>query len=312
MFKVPILFLIFNRLDTSSRVFEEIKKQKPKFLYIAADGPRKERAGESEICDMLRKSLLNQIDWDCELKTLFRERNLGCTPAVTEAISWFFNNVEEGIILEDDCLPHPDFFNYCSELLEKYRDEEKIGMIGGCVFDKELKQNNFSYRFSAYAKIWGWATWKRSWLLNQPIDASINENSFRDQVNKVFTQRNERTAWLTEVKLFNKKRLIWDGRFQLSLLYQNKLNIIPNKNLIINIGFGDNATHTAYDDSPVSAYSFDSIISMKHPEYIQRNIQADRVYFYHYFYSSNFKKIKGKFIHLKRILLMKMIGRSRL
>lgn len=116
MFETPILFLIFNRIDTASRVFEEIKKQKPKFLYIAADGARKHIDGEYEKCRKTREIIINNIDWDCEVKTLFRDENFGCGLAVSEAITWFFENVEQGIILEDDCLPHFSFFKYCEDL----------------------------------------------------------------------------------------------------------------------------------------------------------------------------------------------------
>ena len=137
MYNTPILLLVFNREDTTRQVFEAIRRQKPKFLFVAADGARKNRPGETEACRRVR-DMVTQIDWDCELKTLFRDENLGCQTAVSTAITWFFEQVEQGIILEDDCLPDPSFFPYCEELLNRYRDDTRIGHISGNCFLPEL------------------------------------------------------------------------------------------------------------------------------------------------------------------------------
>ncbi len=128
--KSPVLFLIFNRPDTTAKVFEAIREARPPKLYIAADGPRPNRAGEKDRCEVTR-AIATQVDWPCEVKKLFRDENLGCGKAVSEAITWFFENEPEGIILEDDILPHPDFFPYCDEMLEKYRDNDRVGIISG-------------------------------------------------------------------------------------------------------------------------------------------------------------------------------------
>ena len=130
-FSTPILFLIFNRPDVTKCVFEEIRKQKPQYLYLAADGPRANKPGEYEKCILAREVVLEGIDWNCELKTLYRDENLGCGKAVSEAITWFFEHVEEGIILEDDCLPNNSFFTFCSELLDRFRTTDKIMHISG-------------------------------------------------------------------------------------------------------------------------------------------------------------------------------------
>ena len=129
MFNTPILFLIFNRPDNTSLVFEEIRKIKPRYLYVAADGPRADKLGEKELCEATR-AIISQVDWPCELKTLFRDYNLGCGKAVSEAITWFFNSVEQGIILEDDCLPDSSFFTFCEVLLEKYKNDDRVSTIG--------------------------------------------------------------------------------------------------------------------------------------------------------------------------------------
>ena len=145
-FDIPILFVIFNRPDTTQRVFDEIRKQQPKFLYVAADGPRIERADDPEKCIKTR-SIIDQIDWECDLKLLFRDENLGCGKSVYTAISWFFKNVEMGIVFEDDCLPHPDFFQYCKELLLKYKDTKIIKWISGNNCDIKSAHTESSYYF---------------------------------------------------------------------------------------------------------------------------------------------------------------------
>ena len=158
---VPVLFLIFKRPDTTQRVFEAIKKAKPKQLFISADGGRNEE--EKKSCNALREAIVAQIDWDCELKTLFRENNLGCKMAVSSGISWFFEEVEQGIILEDDCLPNESFFKFCETMLEKYKDDQSIWHIGANNFQDSIKRGDADYFFSMYSHIWGWASWRDRW-----------------------------------------------------------------------------------------------------------------------------------------------------
>ena len=162
LFDTPILFIIFNRPDTTQVVFNRIKEIKPKYLFIAADGPRLNVSDEVEKCEETRE-IINQIDWDCELKTLFRDRNLGCGMGVSSAITWFFDYVEQGIILEDDCLPDLTFFEFTALMLEKYKDNNKIKMISGTNYFFNKVKSKESYYFSKCFFIWGWATWKRAW-----------------------------------------------------------------------------------------------------------------------------------------------------
>ena len=163
--KTPVLFLVFNRPDTTKQVFEAIRQAQPPRLYIASDGHRSDREGEWEKVKTVRDYVVNNIDWDCEVKTLFREKNLGCRIAVSTAISWFFENEEQGIILEDDCFPDQSFFPFCEELLWKYQDDKRIMMITGTNSLGTWKSELQSYHFSIYGSIWGWATWKRAWNL---------------------------------------------------------------------------------------------------------------------------------------------------
>jgi hypothetical protein len=159
---VPILFLVFNRPDTTRQVFEKIREVRPHQLFIGADGPRKAKITEKEQCNLVRKISTN-VDWDCNVHTFFRESNLGCKQAVSSSISWFFNFVDQRIILEDDCLPEIAFFKYCEHLLEYYHEDDTVMHIAGTNLNWTNYRGNSSYFFSYYSPILGWASWKRSW-----------------------------------------------------------------------------------------------------------------------------------------------------
>lgn len=286
MFNTPILFLIFNRPDTTQKVFDRIREIKPKYLYVAADGPRETKEGEKEKCEATR-SIINNIDWDCEVKTLFREENMGCKIAVSSAITWFFDNVEQGIILEDDCLPHPSFFKYCETLLEKYKDVEEVMHIGGNNFS--YKRNWFKqeqYYFSAYSLIWGWATWRRAWL-KFDINLSNYESLFAsEQITHYLKSPEEINYWkerLERVKYqdFN----TWDYSWYYSIWQNNGKCISPFKNLVKNIGFGDEATHTTTNGlyNPVERLKSYKLKVKKHPSRNQINHLEDRLTFKNYF-----------------------------
>src|SRR5258708_3549575 len=163
-FNTPILFLIFNRPFPTRRVFAEIRKARPAKLFVAADGPRPDKPEDLETCRETRE-IIKDIDWPCEVQTLFRDKNLGCGVAVSGAITWFFQNVEQGIILEDDCLPDPSFFPFCTELLERYKDDERILLISGNFLQQKNKKFmvKASYYGTLIPHLWGWASWRRAW-----------------------------------------------------------------------------------------------------------------------------------------------------
>ncbi|MEO8637383.1 MAG: nucleotide-diphospho-sugar transferase [Candidatus Taylorbacteria bacterium] len=244
-FKTPILLIIFNRPDTTSVVFEAIRQIRPRQLFIAADGPRLDKPEDNLECRASRE-IVEYIDWPCEVKKLFRDKNLGCGHGVSTAINWFFENVEEGIILEDDCLPDQSFFRFCEELLKYYRENERIMHISGNNFQSGKKRGNSSYYFSEYTHNWGWATWKRAWEYN-------------------------------DFHLIDEKRRlhIWDKQWMISVRKRNGLAVLPNVNLVSNIGFGENSTHTKGDSKfsrmPTEKMQF----PLLHPRKIRRNIQAD-------------------------------------
>ena len=251
-FDTPILFLIFNRLDTAQRVFDAIKLIKPRQLFIAADGYRSNINGEKEKCEAVRKYVLDNINWECEVKTLFRDKNLGCKLAVSSAIDWFFENEEQGIILEDDCLPSQSFFFFCQELLEKYKYEDQIFVISGDNFNKN-KIGNADYYFSRIPNIWGWATWRRAWEKYDVSMSSYNNFKRNDSIKSIWTSRIVQSYWLNIFdKVYNNKIDTWDYQLAFSIFLNKGLCVCPNKNLISNIGFGGNFTNTIIKDKIVS------------------------------------------------------------
>lgn len=244
-FQTPILFLIFNRPDETRLVFDRIKLQKPKYLYIAADGPRNMVAGEKEVCEQTR-NIIKEINWDCQLKTLFREENLGCGRAISGAIDWFFENVEQGIIIEDDCLPDDSFFSFCEEMLEKYKNNERVGMISGDNFLFNNFQIKDSYYFSKFPHIWGWATWKRAWAKYDFTMSKWLEFKNSKEFKTKFPNITSRYYWRNIFnKVYGGKINTWDYQWALTCFLNNFLSVAPKYNLIRNIGFGGvNATHT--------------------------------------------------------------------
>jgi len=264
-FKTPILFLIFNRPDVSQEVFNQIKIVKPMYLYVAADGPRTDRTDDTKYCKQTRE-IINQVDWECDLKTLFRNENLGCGKAVSGAISWFFDQVECGIILEDDCMPDLSFFPYCEELLIKYKADEQVMLIGGNNFQNGIIRGKGSYYFSHYPHIWGWATWRRAW---QHYDFSMKniEYFFNTGIYKIFRTNKEIRYWKKKLdKVISGKINTWDYQWVYSIWINNGIAITPNTNLVINLGIRNSSTHTFLHDSYKEVKDFCEIKSpLVHP-----------------------------------------------
>lgn len=276
MYDIPILFLIFNRPDTTEKVFSKIREIKPGKLYIAADGPRQNKVGEVEKCREAR-AVLDGIDWECDVKTLFRDENLGCKVAVSEAITWFFQNEEMGIILEDDCLPNNSFFLYCKETLEKYKNEDSVMMISGDNFQKGQKRGTASYYFTKFPHIWGWASWRRAWnrydvnMKDFPLflEQKVIENIFpNDKLLQDY--------WIANFNRTYQGGLdTWDYQWVYTIYKNNGLCVAPNYNLISNIGFREDATHTKTLESSVANMPTQEIESIKHPDFIVIDSKAD-------------------------------------
>ena len=262
----PVLFLVFNRLDTTKQVFQEIRQAKPPRLYIASDGARVSNEGDARNVSAVRDYIIENIDWECEVKTLFRDRNLGCKYSVSGAITWFFEHEENGIILEDDCLPSQSFFWFCEELLEKYKNDLRVWHIGGT---NPVDSNCVSseYYFSEYNRIWGWASWRRAWAVydvkikDWPAvsKTGVLEHLLGNSESKKFTN--------LMGKVFDGEIDTWDYQWLLLRLLHGKA-IIPKVNLISNIGFGQDATHTFDEDSLLANIEKGEILfPLKHPQY---------------------------------------------
>lgn len=239
-----VLFIVFNRIEPAQRVFEQIRRAKPVRLYVASDGPRSSVRGEGEKIEKLRSLLLEKTDWDCEVKTLFREENAGCRVAVSEAISWFFRHEEEGIILEDDCLPSDSFFQFCNTLLSHYREDERVMMISGYNKFQSYRREK-DYFFSKTGSIWGWASWRRAWAFYETDLEMIRELIEGESANLRFELGEE----LFERRMEHLRQLdegldTWDYQWALCRSLQSGLTCVPSRSLIQNIGFGEDASHT--------------------------------------------------------------------
>jgi hypothetical protein len=247
-----VLFLVFNRLDTTKKVFESIIKAKPPRLYIAADGERPNKKGESEKVRAVRDFIMQNIDWKCEVKTLFREENLGCKYAVIGAITWFFENEEQGIILEDDCLPSQSFFWFCEELLQKYKYDDCVHLVSGDSRGPEFINMQEDYGLCKYPMIWGWASWAKVWRM---YDAEIQDwpKLKKSIIESVSTNNSTQRFWKDCFeKMFHNKIDAWDYQLCYLMLKNNAKCIVPRLNLVSNIGFGNDATHTFDSNSKAS------------------------------------------------------------
>lgn len=275
---VPVLFLVFNRPGVTTKVFEAIRAAKPNKLYVASDGARVAKEGEQAIVDTVREIATN-VDWDCEVKTLFRETNLGCKEAVNSGITWFFEHVEAGIILEDDTVPDISFFPYCEELLAKYMHDDRIGMISGNNHLTEFKFSD-SYIFSKFKWIWGWATWRRAWV-NQDLDLKLKESPQAFSINKNmgYSKRSER-LWVTNIDKLEKKTVnTWDFQWFLAMGAQNQLSIVPCCNMVANIGFGvSGATHCSGSVSSRYLETRSMEFPLKHPQYVVPDYGHETLY----------------------------------
>lgn len=278
----PVAIFIFNRPDTTRRVFAAIRDARPTKLLVIADGPRPKRSKEVEACRATR-TILSGVDWPCEVLTNYAETNLGCRVRVSSGLDWVFRTVEEAIILEDDCLPHPTFFSYCAELLDRYRHNERVMHIGGANFQFGQRYGPASYYFSRYAHVWGWASWRRAW---KHYDVGMAcWPKVRQQIVASFESQDERNFWLTTWdKIYQGRINTWDYQWAFTCIAQGGLTVIPNVNLISNIGFGSTATHTTSNSflANIPTEALESPII--HPPVIVRAAEADarvqRLFFY--------------------------------
>jgi hypothetical protein len=272
---VPVALFIYNRPAFARRILSVIGAAKPRQLLIVADGPRGPE--DQTRCQEARR-IIDQIDWDCEVATNFSERNLGCRERISSGISWVFGQCEEAIILEDDTLPNPTFFPFCAELLERYRDQERVMMVAGQSFAKGMWPNRYSYYFSMFPLIWGWATWRRAWRY---YDVDLKEwPKLRDSdwLERILGEPGLAAAWRSNFDLVARRGVdTWDYQWTFTGWLRDGLVAVPNVNLVSNIGFGDEATHTRKEHSHLANLSRQSIeFPLRHPPRIVVDVARDR------------------------------------
>lgn len=271
--ETPVAFLIFNRPETTRRVFAEIRRARPRQLLVVADGPRPGRQGEAEACAAAR-AVINEVDWLCEVKTSYSEANLGCKRRVSSGLDWVFQCVEEAIILEDDCVPHPTFFPYCAELLARYRDDERVMHIGGANFTFGRSPRQASYYFSRYAHVWGWASWRRAW---RHYDVAMARwPTAHNQVLDQFEHPTERRFWRAILERVYRGQVdTWDYQWAFACFVQGGLGVVPVENLVTNVGFGSQATHTVSESVVANMPAAALPTPLVHPTAMVREPAAD-------------------------------------
>ena len=287
--KTSVLFLVFNRPDTTVQVFEKIREAKPPKLYLASDGPRENYEGDKEKVKKVRE-IVTMVDWPCEVRTLFRDTNLGCKKGVSSALNWFFEFEEQGIILEDDCVPSIEFFFFCENLLDYYSKDVRVSVISGDNFQNNQWRGDGSYYFSKYPHCWGWATWKRSW---QNFDYDISfwpKWSNSDTWINIMPKKIERKYWQGIFnQVFAKQIDSWAYPWTASLWYKGGLTAIPNANLVSNIGFAEDATHTISKNSKSSKISIGKLSDIIHPKKVKLDVEADNFTFANHFGGKNLR-----------------------
>jgi hypothetical protein len=281
--KAAVLLLAWRRPGTTLQVIEAIRAYAPDRIYVACDGPNPARPGEEQKVLATRDVIRREIDWPCQIKHLYSAGNQGCCHGVSRAISWFFEQEAEGIILEDDCVPHIDFFFYCESLLERFRNDERVWCISGNNFQDGHWRGDGSYYFSRYPHCWGWASWSSRWrhydvsLANWPTFVEC------DLLLSIFSDPRERSYWAQiwwQTYLEAIYATTWDYQWTFLCIANNGLTALPNRNLVSNIGFGVDATHTV--NELASEHLSQGLGALQHPSFPLRDEVADRYTFeYH-------------------------------
>ncbi len=242
---VPVLLLGFNRPTEIRRVLEAISRGAVSELLVWLDGPRQGNERDLDLCQSVRE-LVDNANFDFPVKTFYNEINLGCRDSVSSGISWFFSEVEAGAVLEDDCLPSPDFFSYMSSLLERYREDERVFTVAGHMLNPAWRRKPYPYHFSRYPHIWGWGTWRRVWQYYDPAIPAWGElRKTRWLEDDLGMTRDAARYWRYQFDAVWKGELdTWDHQLAFLSLSHEALNVVPHANLVSNIGFGPQATHT--------------------------------------------------------------------
>jgi hypothetical protein len=275
---------VYRRADLTARVLERIREARPTHLLVAADGPNPGQAHDAQRCQEVRDIILKGVDWPCSVETRFSETHLGCKVAVSTAIDWAFQQHEHLIIIEDDCLPNLTFFRFCEDLLERYADEPKVMQISGANLSDMAAADNASYYASRFGTIWGWATWRRAW---RHYDVTMAK----------WPRHRKKPAWKTECRLSGEPQWrtaiydslvagkvdTWDTQWEFAKQILGGISLIPSGNLVSNIGWGNDATHTFGTNDPRSEMTTTAMsFPLRHPQAMVIHDEADWAYFSRY------------------------------
>lgn len=291
--QVPVLFILYNRMDAAQQAFAQIRKVRPQKLYIACDGYKKDKEGDKEKVEALRQWVLGAVDWECQMETRFAEENQGCKYGVANAINWVFEKEEEAIILEDDIVADETFFFFCQDMLKRYKDDTRIMIIGGhkAVWDFPIEEDYF---FTIFALIWGWATWKRAW--NYFDNEMVKWPYYREKKILDDLHGKDHAINLTESfdRTYVKELSSWGYAWYFARIINSGLGILPKVNLIQNVGYGNDATHTSGKAPDFHRSSLE--FPIKPVENVIRNFDYDRAYAKKFLPSRKVRRFIKKFI----------------
>lgn len=289
-FDTPVLLLAWRRPDATRQVIDAIRRAAPTRVFVACDGPRSGRPDDVVAVRACRDLIDGAIDWHCTVERRYQETHQGCRRGVSGALDWFFTQVDEGIVLEDDCVPHDDFLPYCAALLERYRDDVRVWCVSGNGYQDGHRRGDGSYFFSRYNHVWGWASWRRAW---QHYDVTLQHwPTFRDAglVANVFEDPVEARYW-SEIwdRLHERGEPdTWDYQWTFACLSNGGLTTLPNGNLVRNIGFDESASHTRHADF-YGDLSVTGILPLVHPSRVRRDPEADAYTFDHHFHGAELR-----------------------
>jgi hypothetical protein len=273
--KTPIAYIVFNRPSHTEKTFEAIRAYRPSHLFLIADGPRRWAPEDERKCSEVR-SIVSNVDWPCNLQFNFSDENLGSGYRVSSGLDWVFQSVDRAIVLEDDCLASPEFFTLCDILLEKYRDDSRVWMVNGNSYQPENHWGDASYYFSKYQDCWGWATWRRAWKHYEHEMSFLRDWQSSERWRQDFPTRSERKYFSGLFsQALRRKRDVWDHQWDACVLFHRGLAATPNANLVMNIGFDDEATHTKSPREGDRWKRTALALPIRHPESVEQNISAD-------------------------------------
>ncbi len=275
--ETPVLLIIFNRFDTTKQVLDALRNAQVPRLYVYCDGPRSNKAGEAEQLALVQQQVLSAIDWPCQVQHHFKKENEGPRLAIGHAISWFFTHEEQGIILEHDCVPAPSFFSFCETLLDYYKDNERVMHISGDNFQFGAWRGDGSYYFSKLNHIWGFATWRRAW---KHYDVQMKDYPSFRETGKIATQipfKRGVKIWEDILdRTYSGALQTWDYQWTFAIWQRDALAILPNVNLVSNVGFDSSALNTTNPNHRLASMQTFDLKSIKHPSTISCDYEADK------------------------------------